>query len=292
MNVLSEIIHEALNHQGGYASVDGNGDVTRFIEVAPAGVRYLSLNDVMTPKSGSQFTLSGSLAINSLVVRAGAEVIRIQPVEQSPAGASITLKQLEGKFVTVESANFSAVPDGVEVTDSIAPYLVAAYDSTTAPCYGVAFNLTRKQLKHEFVDDTIMRAVNTAIELGISNLADFVLLNHLETEAQTMNDVTFKGLAKVAAARGLRWDELRALAGGECTGLEVDGTGILRAFGVRAELSKNTSKTIIGAFSRTAIGIDDEIRIIAKREKNGSVQVVVWVNAQALVPDNTAFWKA
>lgn len=292
MNVLTELINEALAHQGGHATFDGNGDVTRFIELPPAGVRYLSLNDVLTPKSGSQVTIGGNLAMNSLVARAGAEIIRIQPVEQSPAGANITLKQLEGKFVTVESASFALVPDDAEVTDSIAPYMVAAYDSATAPCYGVAFNLTRKQIKHEFVDDTVMRAVNTAIELGISNLADFVLLNHLEANATALTDATFKGMAKAAAARGLRWDELRALAGGECTGLEVDGAGILRAFGVRAELSKNTNKTITGSFSRAAVGIDDEIRVTAKREKNGAVQVVVWVNAQALVPDSTAFWMA
>ena len=110
MNVLTELINEALAHQGGHATFDGNGDVTRFIELPPAGARYLSLNDVLTPKSGSQVTIGGNLAMNSLVARAGAEIIRIQPVEQSPAGANITLKQLEGKFVTVESASFALVP--------------------------------------------------------------------------------------------------------------------------------------------------------------------------------------
>ncbi|MCQ1926394.1 phosphate acetyltransferase, partial [Escherichia coli] len=40
--------------------------------------------------------------------------------------------------------------------------------------------------KHEFADDTVLEAVNTAIERGIADLADFVLLNHLETAAETL----------------------------------------------------------------------------------------------------------
>ncbi|ENB95910.1 hypothetical protein ECP02994384_5187, partial [Escherichia coli P0299438.4] len=50
--------------------------------------------------------------------------------------------------------------------------------------------------------------------------------------------------------------------------------------------------TIIGAFGNAAVALDDEIRVTARRVLNGAVEVVVWVNASALVPDSTMFWKA
>ncbi|MEZ2449281.1 hypothetical protein [Raoultella planticola] len=295
MNVLSQLIQDALNHQGGHIRTDGNGDITQFIPVTPAAVRYLSMSEVLTPKGGAQTTFNGTLAKRSLVASAGATIINIPgPMTQRPTGKTgpIALEEIKDRFVTVEAGKFAHVADDAEVTMSGSPYLVAAYDSATAPSYGVGYTLTRAQLKHEFPDDTVLLAVNTAIEKGVSDLADFVLLNHLGTAATTLADATFKGLATAAAARGLRWDEIRAIAGGDCTGLEVDGAGILRAFGARAEVSDQTGATIVGAFNRAAVAIDDEIRVTAKRLDNGAVEIVVWVNASALVPDASAFWKA
>lgn len=292
MTVLEQLIQEALNHQGGHARFDGNGEITQFIPVEPASVRYLSLNDVLTPKGGSQTTFNGVLAERSLVAQAGATIIRQPgPITQN-ANDNVTMKKVVDRFVVIEAGKFAKVADGAELQVSGKPYLVASYDSTNAPSYGVGFTLTRQQLKHEFPDDTVLRAVNTAIEHGIADLADFILLSHLATVGQALTDTTFKGLAKAAAARGLRWDEIRAIVGGDCVGLEVDGAGILRAFGARAEITNQTDSTIVGAFNRAAIGIDDELRVTAKRVLNGGVEVLVWANAMPLVPDATAFWVA
>lgn len=292
MTVLEQLIQDALNHQGGHIRTDGNGDITQVIPVAPAAVRYLSLNEVLTPKGGSQTTFNAILAERSLVAQAGATIIRQPGPMTQTANANVTMKQVTDRFVVIESGKFAKVADGAELQVSGKPYLVAAYDSANAPSYGVGFTLTRQQLKHEFPDDTVLRAVNSAIERGIADLADFTLLNHIATAGQVLTDATFKGLAKAAAARGLRWDEIRAIVGGDCTGLEVDGAGILRAFGARAEISNQTTKTIVGAFNRAAIGIDDELRVTAKRVLNGGVEVLVWANAMPLVPDATAFWVA
>lgn len=292
MTVLQQLIQDALNHQGGHIRTDGNGDVTQVIPVTPAAVRYLSLNEVLTPKGGSQTTFNAILAERSLVAQAGATIMRQPgPMTQS-ANDNVTMKKVADRFVVIEPGKFAKVADGAELQVSGKPYLVASYDSANVPSYGVGFTLTRQQLKHEFPDDTVLRAVNTAIERGIADLADFILLDHLATVGQVLTDATFKGLAKAAAARGLRWDEIRAIVGGECTGLEVDGAGILRAFGARAEITNQTDSTIVGAFNRAAIGIDDELRVTAKRVLNGGVEVLVWANAMPLVPDATAFWVA
>ncbi|MEK8641663.1 hypothetical protein [Escherichia coli] len=146
-------------------------------------------------------------------------------------------------------------------------------------------------MKHDFADDTTLEVVNTAIERGIADLSDFVLLNHLESVAENLTSPSFTAVAQKIAAKNLRFDEVKAIVGGDCTGLELQD-GVLRAYGVRAEISGQTSSTIIGAFGNAAVALDDEIRVTARRVLNGAVEVVVWVNASALVPDSTMFWKA
>ncbi|EEW0977976.1 Uncharacterised protein [Escherichia coli] len=294
MNVLSQLINDALNHQGGHIRTDGNGDITQFIPVEPAAVRYLSMNDVLTPKGGKQTTFNAVLAERSLVAQAGAKVIRIPgPMTTQPTGktgANIG-REVADRFVVIRPGKFAKVTDGEEISMSGKPYMVAAFDHNTAPAYGVGWTLTRQQLKHEFADDTVLEAVNTAIERGIADLADFVLLNHLETAAETLASPSFTAVAQKIAAKNLRFDEVKAIVGGDCTGLELQD-GVLRAYGVRAEISGQTSSTIIGAFGNAAVALDDEIRVTARRVLNGAVEVVVWVNASALVPDSTMFWKA
>lgn len=294
MNVLSQLINDALNHQGGHVRTDGNGDITQFIPMEPAAVRYLSMNDVLTPKGGKQTTFNAVLAERSLVAQAGAEIIRIPgPMTTQPTGktgANIG-REVADRFVVIRHGKFAKVADGEEISMSGKPYMVAAFDHNTAPAYGVGYTLTRQQLKHEFADDTVLEAVNTAIERGIADLADFVLLNHLETAAETLASPSFTAVAQKIAAKNLRFDEVKAIVGGDCTGLELQD-GVLRAYGVRAEISGQTTSTIIGAFNQAAVALDDEIRVTARRVLNGAVEVVVWVNASALVPDSTMFWKA
>lgn len=294
MNVLSQLINDALNHQGGHIRSDREGNITQVIPVTPAAVRFLSLNEVLTPKGGKQTTFNAVLAERSLVAQAGAEIIRIPgPMTTQPTGqtGATTGREVADRFVVIRPGAFAKVADGEEISMSGKPYMVAAFDHNTAPAYGVGYTLSRQQLKHEFADDTVLEAVNTAIERGIADLADFVLLNHLETAAETLASPSFTAVAQKIAAKNLRFDEVKAIVGGECTGLELQD-GVLRAYGVRAEISGQTSSTIIGAFGNAAVALDDEIRVTARRVLNGAVEVVVWVNASALVPDSTVFWQA
>ncbi|UTK77719.1 hypothetical protein [Salmonella enterica] len=294
MNVLSQLINDALNHQGGHVRSDREGNITQVIPVTPAAVRFLSLNEVLTPKGGNQTTLNAVLAERSLVVQAGAKVIRIPgPMTTQPTGktgANIG-REVADRFVVVRPGAFAKVADGEEITMSGLPYLVSAFNHNNAPAYGVGYTLSRKQMKHDFADDTTLEVVNTAIERGVADLADLVLLNHLETKAETLASPSFTAVAQKIAAKNLRFDEVKAIVGGDCTGLELQD-GVLRAYGVRAEISGQTSSTIIGAFGNAAVAIDDELRVTAKRINNGAVEIVVWVNASALVPDSTMFWQA
>ena len=73
--------------------------------------------------------------------------------------------------------------------------------------------------------------------------------------------------------------------------MTLGSDGTLRACAVKAELTDTIATTIVGDFSRAAVAIDDELRVTAKRINNGAVEIVVWCNAQALVPDSAYFWK-
>ena len=298
MNVLSQLINDALNHQGGHIRSDREGNITQVIPVTPAAVRFLSLNEVLTPKAGSQTTLNAILAERSLVAQAGATIIRIPgPMTQQPdidaEGNRRPLKQQEvpRHYIVVAPGKFAAVADDAEITLSGAPYLVASYDDATAPSYGIGYQLSRQQLKHKFPDDTVLRAVNSAIEQGIARLADSVLLTGLNTKAATLTDATVDAVAKAAAAKGCRWADLSAIAGTSAAGVTLGGDGTLRACAVKAELTDTIATTIVGDFSRAAVAIDDELRVTAQRINNGAVEIVVWCNAQALVPDSAYFWK-
>lgn len=297
-DVLSGLIRTALEHQGAHLRFDGNGDVNQVIPVEPAVVRYLSLNEVLTPKAGSQTTFNGIIAARSLVAAAGAEIIRIpgpmtQQADVDAEGNRRPLKQQEvpRHYIVVAPGKFAAVADDAEITLSGAPYLVASYDDATAPSYGIGYQLSRQQLKHEFPDDTVLRAVNSAIEQGIARLVDSVLLTDLNTKTATLTDATVDAVAKAAAAKGCRWADLSAIAGTSAAGVTLGGDGTLRACAVKAELTDTIATTIVGDFSRAAVAIDDELRVTAKRINNGAVEIVVWCNAQALVPDSAYFWK-
>ncbi|HIE8960135.1 TPA: hypothetical protein ACXP5Z_002436 [Klebsiella pneumoniae] len=297
--VLSDLITAALEHQGAHLRFDGNGDVTQAIPVTPAAVRYLSLNDVLSPRSGAQTTLNAALATNSLVVAAGANVLRIPgPMTQQPdidaAGnrREIRFEEVARHFLVTPAGKFAQVADGDEITLSGVPYLIASYDDATAPAYGIGYQLSRQQLKHTFADpDTVLRAVNSAIEQGIARLADAVLLAHLETNASTLADANVATIAAAAAAKGLRWAGLSAVAGTSANGVTLDSTGKLRVAGVAAELTDTITGSVIGAFDRAAVAIDDEIRLTVRRTDNAGVEIVAWVTASPLVPDASAFWK-
>ncbi|EHO5627779.1 HK97 family phage prohead protease [Salmonella enterica] len=291
---LGEMIERVMRHTGGFPRTNENGDVSQFIPMPPAEVRNLTLSDVLAPNGGATASFSESLALRSLVAQAGATIIPMGEVVQYPVGkaGAVATTRVKDKFVTMLPGKYTMYQDGKTINLSNKPYLVATYDSNTAPCYGVGYQLTRHQMKHDFADDTVLISVNRAIEDGLADLVDYVALSAISGVATALTDASFKTLAKLSTARGLRFDELRALAGGELAGVEMASDGIVRACGVRAELTNQTDKTIIGTFSRVAVGIDDDIRVTVKRQLNAGVEIVVWVNTQALIPDPSAFWMA
>ena len=293
MNPLLALVKEAQNKPGVTFHENSDGDISRIRQQVPAVVAELSLQDVLTP-SGVGNTGYGNIISRSLVAQAGAHIITIPGLNYvgnpTPGKELMSLVQRKERFVTIEAAPFESVPDSESLSISNKPYLIANFDSTTAPIYGVGFTLSRRDIK-DLADQVALNAVMSSIEMGLANIVDHVLLARLKTSAPTLEQPSSSALLKAAAARGLHFAELSAIAGGELSGVEVAQDGALRAYGIQAELTKFSDATIIGAFNRAAVSIEDDFRITAYRKLNAAVEVVCWVQAQAQVPDNSAFWR-
>ncbi|KTC16710.1 MULTISPECIES: hypothetical protein [Pseudomonas] len=325
MRLLQDMIRAAMNHQGGVATLDGNGDVAQFRAVPPAAVRYVTLGENLPVKDGvrtvsakelrsqgitgrletlpandyhgvgsrsflpagtavgKQNDLSVTLLNNSLVAQAGARIIIVPGPEQATTGPGVNVEH-PAAFVVVEAGKFEAVADGADLAASEIP-LSRTELAKDVPAVGVRFDLTRRQLK-DLSEDVTTDAIWTSIGMGMANEADRLLLAVLNTG--TLNSFSLSGVA----SSGLRFDELRAIAGTSATGAVVGTDGILRVDGVRAELTSQATGTVLGAFSRAAIAIGDDLRLTALRTLNGGCQITCFVNMEALVPDLSAFWKA
>lgn len=294
MNPLLALINEVMTKQP-IITENADGEVIRVRNQIPGVVGNYSLSEVISPnRSGPRATGYGNIIERSIVARFGAHIVTIpglnNPNYPDPGPQLAALLKRKERFLTIEAAPFVAVPDDDELELSAKPYLIADYNEQTAPLYGVGFTLSRSDIR-DLADNAAIDSVVNSIEMGLANIVDHVLLAHLDTAAPLLAQSSSASLLKAAAARGLRFTELSAIAGGELKGAEVAQDGTLRAYGIRAELTPYTENTIVGAFNRAAVGIEDDFRITAYRKTNGSIEIVCWVMAQAQVPDSSAFWR-
>ncbi|MCY1293302.1 hypothetical protein D9M70_425580 [compost metagenome] len=59
-----------------------------------------------------------------------------------------------------------------------------------------------------------------------------------------------------------------------------------------AELTPVTADTIVGSFSRAAVAVHEDIRLVAERtNRQGELILTAWANMQALLPLPGAFFK-
>lgn len=292
MNPLLALINETSTKQPVTFDENSEGEVTRIRKQVPAIVHNLSLQDLII--GPGRISAYDNIVANSLISQAGARITAIPGLEYKkspePGNKLMDYIQVHSRFVTIEAAPFESVDLQDSLTLSNRPYLVADYDYETAPTYGVGFTLSRRDIR-EIKNETAINAVMSSIHMGISNIVDRVLLAQLEKTVPALEQPSSAALLKAAAARGLRFQELAAIAGGNLTGVEVAQDGTLRAYGIKAELTKFASSTIVGAFNRAAVSIEDDFRLTGYRKLNGSIEVVCWVQAQAQVPDASAFWR-
>lgn len=238
-------------------------------------------------------TIAGAVVNASQVAAAGARIIPISaaPDADNPeiqtygkALPAPVLFQRPEKFSIITPAKFAALADGVDVSTSAFPAARASVLWGDAPSHAVRFEISRQDQK-AMTEDELAFEIEQAIARGLARLADSVLLAAIV--AKTPAAFTLAA----AAAQGLRFAELRALVGTAATGAAVGADGVLRAGGVAAELTDTTAATIIGAFNRSAVAVEDEVQIIIdRRSLQGDLAITAHASMRALVPGAGSFF--
>lgn len=240
-------------------------------------------------QAGSVVTLSTAVVFNSCVASAGAHVL----IEEDRRIAhvvgrtfDVAIEDVPAEFRNIEAARFGVVDIDVEAdapTIEI-PTLAASMSWKDATNYGVRFEIPRSERKKRNRGE-LEEEISVSIALGVARAADQALLSALVAA----NPGAFSLAA--AAARGLRFDELHALVGTSASGATVAGDGVLRAAGIAAELTPDMAPTIVGAWNRAGVMVNDELTVVFERaNRHGRLSCTAWVKMIPLVPDPSAFW--
>ena len=301
---IAQIIKRASEATGAYQHVTAGFDLPNAIiptRAASGGVFNLQdalpeiTLDAHTPiaavvehSAGRAVPLSAAIARNSRVCAAGARLVVVDPIEQAlPIGATgdVAMQRRAQRFSVVEAAEFGLVADGDNATVSALPFTTTEISLADEASHAVRFEISRSDLR-SLSESEINFAAMTSLALGLADLVDRLTLD----EILAQNVPAFS--LEAAATRGLRFPELRAIAGKAGASAEVGHGGILRVAGVPAELCAAVDPSIIGSFARAGVAIDHEIRVIVDRlGLSGGVNVTAFVNVQPLIPDATAFWQ-
>lgn len=237
-------------------------------------------------EAGKRTTLSDAVMAGSRCAMAGAHVVVVPSAAEAipTSNGQLAFAKRETRFDVIQAAQFVTVPDGDELADSALPVLRALVDLDTMPSMGVRIPLSRTEQK-SYADGQLADATLVSIALGIARAADATLLAAI----MATNPSAFT--LSAAATLGVEFAELRALVGADADGASVGQDGTLRAAGILAELTPDNDATLIGAFSRSAIAVADDIALIAERiDTQGNLTLTAWVNMQALLPLPGAFW--
>jgi hypothetical protein len=240
--------------------------------------------------SSEEFSVELAILANSRIARAGAGFVIVKDNTSAHAvgrTGDVVIEQTPGYVRNVDAAPWATVDidaaGNVSVSDS--PISSAAIDWSTATAKAVRFVVNRRARMAYEDQQKLCDQIVAAITLGLARAADEVLFSALAAE-----DLDPFTLAAAAAA-DLSFDELRAIVGTASTGAAVGADGVLRAAGISADLTADMSGTIIGAWSRAAVAVRDDVNISIERTGlQGEMAITAWASMQALVPAPGKFW--
>jgi hypothetical protein len=268
------------------AAVTGSFRLSAALPALPAGDHARSID--LQSMRNAQVVMSLAVTEASRVMQAGAKLIPInaapQPV-QSDAGFPAWYTR-PARFEVVTAPAFAVVADGDDVTTSVLPLATAEVGNWgDAASHAISFTLSRADQRNRTEAESEF-IVARSLALGLAKVCDSVLLSAILAGTPTAFT-----LAKTAS-RGLRFEELRAICGTGAQGAAVGADGVLRVSGISAELTDASATSIIGAFGRAAIAIDDEVRVTIKRvSKLTDLEITAFVSIKPLIP-TPDFWVA
>lgn len=220
------------------------------------------------------------IQMNSRVVAAGAKIVVIgdAPIAVNDSLGSIRMIERPAGFIVAEPASFAEVADGSNVPDSDVPVFRALIDRFVAPGWAFRTTLSRRAQK-SWMNGELENGVLLSILAGLGRMVDQALLNAIIADTPSEFSIG------AAAARGLKVANLRGLVGTDGDGSTFRADGVLAAAGVTAELTGDIQETIVGDFSRAAVGVFEDITLMGHRTStDGAMSVTCIANADALLP--------
>ncbi|KWW37560.1 HK97 family phage prohead protease [Cupriavidus metallidurans] len=297
---LAGLMRAAREKKDGIQHYDGAGNFRGYTPISPSAMGQVRLTDLlpsipveMSPEyapisaklANNKLSLATALMEASQVVQAGATIIPVATAPMPENSPVIAWYRRAAKFSTIAPALFGQVADGVDVAVATFPAHRAEIDIGDAPTAAVSFEFTRRQQK-DVGEDQLAAELAIALALGLARYADSVLLSAINASAPAPFSLS------AAAAKGLRFGELSALVGTTGAGASIGQDGVLRAAGVRADLTDTMAGTFVGAFSRAAIAVHDDIPLYIERTgKQGTLKATAFVNVRPLLSDPAAFWS-
>lgn len=291
------------------------GDLDRTQRIPMPAARMVTLDigsdhlPVFDAPAGNQpseaMTLAESLLTHARTLQAGARLLIEPKGLDIETGTGVpALQVVPMGLELVRAAPFAVVTDpdgdldpetpGAAVLTPLASVLVN--DRIERPDdlknYAVRVSLTRREQKARN-DGELLAALLHAITLGLAQAADAELLGAIM--AADPGVFSLGG----AAAKGLRFQELRAIVGtdealnGSAFGPGYgDQAGRLFVHSIPAELCAAADRTVIGAFDRFGLAIGGEIRLLIDRTAgDGSLTATCWCAMKAVLPDPGFAWR-
>ena len=245
---------------------------------------------VRTPNAkiaASSVKLSAALVNASRVASVGAHIIvQPEPTRAIPTGKTgeVVIERNAGAFRTVSAARFESVADVDDVPTNQLPVLAAEIDWESSVSRSVRMVFSRTQ-QRALESATFYAEIESDLTLGLARAADECMLTAIAASAPSAFN-----LASVAM-EGLRFHELAALVGTSAAGATVGADGYLRAAGVLAELTADTSGTYIAAWDRTAVAVHADMPVhIERLNVQGDLVVTAFANMIPLLPNTQVIW--
>ncbi|WP_312346445.1 hypothetical protein [Stenotrophomonas acidaminiphila] len=312
---LKSIFESARAASTHHHQFDAAGDVRWAMPASTARTGELSLAAPLEPSIAELFTAEGRLRAppngrpsvtdykldpltiaraHSRCAAAGALLLvreDAKPPRRIGAGADIPVFAREVSGLTVaQPLPMSVVADGADAVVATALPIKSASidwaDEGSTPSYGASLRIARADYRrHELAGD-LDALLTASILSGVGRIADMALMQALAGASLANFSLA------AAAAAGLQFGDLRAIAGTAAAGAVVGADGVLRVAGVAAELSDAGTGTYVGAFDQAGVILDRDIRVVADRSsRDGDLAVSVFAGAAALVPDPAKFFK-
>lgn len=290
------------------------GDVDRTVRIARRAASMVTLDiggdhlPVFEAPTGNQpseaMTLAESLLIHARTLQAGACLL-IEPkgrVIETGTGVP-ALQVVPMGLDVVRPARFEVVtdPDGDldpenPGTAALMPLsAIIADDRIERPDglknYAFRVSLTRREQKDRR-NGELLAALLHAITLGLAQAADAEILGAILAEDPGVFSLG------AAAAKGVRFQELRAIVGTatlpfgpEIGPGEGEGGGRLFVQSIPAELCAAAVLTVIGSFDRFGLAIGGEMNLLIERTAaDGSLTATCWCAMKAVLPDPGFAW--